>query len=141
MEDKNEQVKTLFEGAMSLYHTIESESRVCDADNPEPSKEYTNAEDKIKEVLNGEEPLYIPIDDAVSGMLFQYTNLGYGVVGIKYLEMLLNNKTIATTVLGYALQTLNQNTEELIKYKNKYGELEESSDKPIEEKELKGISE
>lgn len=141
MEDKNEQVKTLFEGAMSLYHTIESESRVCDAEHPEPSKKYTNAEDKIKEVLNGEEPLYIPIDDAVSGMLFQYANLGYGVVGIKYLEMLLNNKTIATTVLGYALQTLNQNTEELIKYKNKYGELEESSDKPIEEKELKGISE
>lgn len=141
MEDKNEQVKDLFEGAMSLYHTIDIESRVSDAEHPEPAIKYTNAEDKIKEVLNGEEPLYIPLDDAVSGMLFQYANLGYGVLGIKYLEMLLHNNTIATTVLGYALQTLNKNTEELIKYKNKYGELESNSDKPIEEKKLSGIKE
>ena len=131
----DEKVKDLFEGAMSLYNTIESEK--CGK-----SIDYTNAEDKIKEVLNGEDPMYIQEDDAIAGMLFQYLNLGYAVVGISYLDMLLNSPTVAMTAIGYALQTLNKNTEALMKYKQLYGDLPQNEkEKPIEEKELKGISE
>ena len=131
----DEKVKELFEGAMSLYNTIESEKEGSD-------KEYKDADTKIKEVLNGEEPLFIQDDDAIAGMLFQYLNLGYAVCGVKYLDMIMENRNIAGTAMGYALQTLNKNTEELIKYKQLYGELETPEDgKPIEEKELKGISE
>lgn len=126
--------KDLFEGAMSLYNTIESEKDGSD-------KEYKDAETKIKEILGEEEPLFIQ-DDAVAGMLFQYLNLGYAVCGIKYLDTILENKNISATAIGYALQTLNKNTEELIKYKQLYGELtDNSSDKAIKDEKLKGISE
>ena len=134
MEDKNEQVVDFYEGAMSLYNTIDIEFN-----NKENT--YTNAEDKIKEILGDEEAMYIQTDDELAGMLFQYTNLGYAVTGVKYLDMLLNNKNIAAMALGYALEVLNRNTEQLIKYKDKYGELENTNNNKIEEKELKGISE
>ena len=129
-EDKTGQVANLYEGAMSLYNTIEIEGS-------EKENTYTTAEDKIKEVLNNEQPLNIQRDDAVGGMLFQYLNLGYAVCGIKYLDMIMNNKSVASTAVGYALETLNSMAEELLKYKDKYGELEKEN---IEDKELKGIS-
>lgn len=130
---EDEKVKTLFDGAMSLYNTIDIETN-----NKENN--YTTAEDKIKEVLNGEEPLYVK-EDELAGMLFQYLNLGYAVTGIKYLDMLFNNKSIAATAVGYALSTLNDNTEKLLKYQQLYGELPDTENKVVEEKELKGISE
>lgn len=140
MEDKTKQVAELYEGAMSLYNTIEGDYLV-DSGSKEELKAYTNAENKVKEILNGEEPLFIPDNDEVAGMLFQYLNIGYALVGVKYLDMLLNNKNISATAVGYALQVLNKNTGELIKYKQKYGELEEEKENVIEEKELSGISE
>lgn len=140
MEDKTKQVAELYEGAMSLYNTIEGDYLV-DSGSKEELKAYTNAENKVKEILNGEEPLFIPDNEEVAGMLFQYLNIGYALVGVKYLDMLFNNKNISATAVGYALQVLNKNTEELIKYKQKYGELEEEKENVIEEKELSGISE
>ena len=140
MEDKTKQVAELYEGAMSLYNTIEGDTLVENG-NKEELKAYTNAEDKVKDILNGEEPLFIPEDEELAGMLFQYLNLGYALVGVKYLDMLFNNKNISATAVGYALQVLNKNTEELIKYREKYGELEENKENVIEEKELSGISE
>lgn len=134
MDKKDNQVVDLFEGAMSLYNTINVETNKVE-------NEYKDAETEIKKVLGDEEPLFVPDDDAVSGMLFQYLNLGYAVCGLKYLDMLFNNKSIAGTAVGYALQVLNANTEELIKYKELYGDLpSEDGEKPIEEKELQGIS-
>ena len=132
--DKNEQVKNLFEGAMSLYNTIDMETN-----NVENT--YKDAETKIKEILGDEEAMFAP-DNEVAGMLFQYLNLGYAVCGLKYLDMLFNNKSISGTAVGYALEVLNTNTDKLNKYIQLYGELpEEGKEKPIEEKELKGISE
>lgn len=125
-------MKDLVEGTMSLYNTIELEV----SENKENN--YTTAEDKIKEVLGNEEPMLIQEDDVVAGMLFQYLNLGYALCGVKYIDMILNSKAVASTAIGYALQTLNNNTEELLKYKEKYGELENSS---VKVEEPKGISE
>lgn len=132
--DKNEQVKVLFEGAMSLYNTIDIETN--NAEN-----NYKDAETEIKKVLNGEEALFVPEDDSLAGMLFQYINLGYAVCGLKYLEMILNNKNISVSAVGYALQVLNNNTEKLNKYIQLYGELPEESEPTIKEQEFKGISE
>ena len=129
----DEKVKELFEGAMSLYNTI-------DIDTNNTENKYKDAETKIKGILNGEEALFAP-DDELTGMLFQYLNLGYAVCGLKYLDMLFNNKAISGAAVGYALQVLNTNTEKLNKYIEMYGELPEDESKPIEEKELKGISE
>lgn len=131
-ENKDEQVKNLFEGTMSLYNTI-------DIDTSGVENTYVDAETKIKEVLNGEEALYVP-NTELSQMLFQFLNLGYGVCGIKYLDMIFNNKGIATTAVGCALEKLNENTELLNRYIERYGLLEDEGNK-IEEKELKGISE
>lgn len=132
--DKNEQVKNLFEGAMSLYNTIDIETNKVE-------NTYKDAETKIKEVLNGEEVMLAP-DNEVAGMLFQYLNLGYAVCGLKYLDMIFNNKSIAGTAVGYALETLNRNTETLNKYIAKYGELkEDNSENKVDDKEFKGISE
>lgn len=132
--DKNEQVTNLFDGAMSLYNTIDIETNGVE-------NTYTTAEDKIKEVLAGEEAMFAD-DSNIGGMLFQYLNLGYAVCGLKYLDMIFNNKSIAGTAVGYALQVLNENTALLNKYIELYGELpNEETEKPIEEKELKGISE
>ena len=132
--DKNEQVKNLFEGAMSLYNTIDIETNKVE-------NTYKDAETKIKEVLNGEEAMLAP-DNDVAGMLFQYLNLGYAVCGLKYLDMIFNNKSIAGTAVGYALETLNKNTELLNRYIDKYGALkDDDTESKIEEKEFKGISE
>lgn len=132
--DKNEQVKNLFEGAMSLYNTIDIETNKVE-------NTYKDAETKIKEILGDEEAMFAP-DNDVAGMLFQYLNLGYAVCGLKYLDMIFNNKSISGTAVGYALEKLNENTELLNRYIDKYGVLEdEKSEGPIEEKEFKGISE
>lgn len=132
--DKNEQVKNLFEGAMSLYNTIDIETN--GAENT-----YKDAETKIKEILGDEEAMFAP-DDEVAGMLFQYLNLGYAVCGLKYLDMMFNNKSISGTAVGYALEKLNENTELLNRYIDKYGALpDEEGNKAVEEKEFKGISE
>lgn len=128
-EDKTKQVEDLYEGAMSLYNTIDIETN-------KKENTYKNAESKIKEILDGEQALYVHLDDEIAGMLFQYLNLGYAVIGVKYLDMITNNKTIAATATGYALETLNNTAKELMRYKEKYGEL----DKDNIENELKGIS-
>ena len=125
-------MEDLIEGAMSLYNTIDIE--VNNKDNT-----YTTGEAKVKEVLGNEQPLFIQDDDEVGGMLFQYLNIGYALCGVKYVDMILNNKAVATTAIGYALQTLNKNTEELIKYREKYGSLEDDGNEPISLEELKGV--
>ena len=131
--NKDEQVSNLFEGAMSLYNTVDIETNGVE-------NKYTNAQDKIKEVLNGEEPLYVPNDDPVASMLFQYLNIGYGVCGLKYLDMISNNKNIMTTAVGFALQKLNQFAEENQRLALELEELR-PTEKGVEEKEYKGISE
>ena len=119
-------MKELVEGAMSLYNTIELETN-----NTE--NKYTTGEDKIKEVLGNEEPLFIQEEDKVAGMLFQYLNLGYALCGVKYIDMLLNNKAVSTTAIGYALQTLNKNTEELLKSKEKCtGKINSEEQNPLD---------
>lgn len=139
--DKNKfesSVKDLTDGAMSLYHTIQCDNMVCDADHPTKAPEYTNADDKIKEVLNGEKPVYIPSDDSLSATLFQYANIGYSICGVKYLEMLNNSKNISVMILGYALDLANRLAKE-----NQDLAMENisKSNEGIEEKELPGISE
>lgn len=140
MEDKNKQVENLFEGAMSLYNTIE-------LDTTEKENTYTNAENKIKEVLNNEEPVYISEDEPVSAAIFQNVNLGYAVCGIKYLEMIANNPNIVITALGYALQKVNEFAKENegLAYENEMLKHNAGlcSEEPsgIKDKELKGISE
>ena len=62
--DKEKQVENLFDGAMSLYNTIE-------LDTTGKENTYTNAEDKIKEVLNGEEPVFISEEEPISAAIFQ----------------------------------------------------------------------
>lgn len=140
MENKDKQVENLFDGAMSLYNTIE-------LDTTGKENTYTNAEDKIKEVLNGEEPVFISEDEPISAAIFQNVNLGYAVCGIKYLEMIANNQNIVITALGYALQKMNEFAKEneglayeneVLKHNANLGSEEPSG---IEDKELKGISE
>lgn len=131
MENKEELMKTLTDGAMSLYNTVDIETN-------EKENTYTTAEDKIKEILGAEEPLFVGDDDAVATMLFQYVNIGYGICGLKYLDMIINNKSISAMVLGYTLQKLNQFAEENVQLAiEKEGVPEEQ----ISEKEFKGISE
>ena len=127
-------MKDLVEGAMSLYNTIDIEVN-------KKENTYTDGDAKVKEILNNEQPLFIQDDDEVGGMLFQYLNIGYALCGVKYIDMLLNNKALATTAIGYALQTLNKNMEELIQYREKYGALEDEGNEPISIEELKGIKE
>lgn len=131
MENKEEIMKNLTDGAMSLYNTVDIETN-----NKENT--YTSAEDKIKEILGSEEPLFVGDDDAVATMLFQYVNIGYGICGLKYLDMIINNKSIASMVLGYTLQKLNQFAEENVQLALKQ---ETSKESKISEKEFKGVSE
>lgn len=126
-----EQYKELVEGTMSLYNTIDIESG--------KENTYTNADDKIKEILNGEDPLFISEEDSVARMLFQYLNVGYGLVGIKYLDKMFENKTIAANAVGYALQLLNEKLVELLEYESKYGKLHDGEEKKVEVNEAKGI--
>jgi len=123
--DKTEQVKDLYEGAMSLYNTIDIESNKVE-------NKYTNAEDKVKEVLNGDEPLYIDESDGLAAALFQDVNVGYGVCGVRYLDMITNNKNISAMVLGYALQLVNKLAKE---------NQDLAIKKEINNKEFEGISE
>lgn len=131
MENKEEIMKNLTDGAMSLYNTVDIETN-----NKENT--YTSAEDKIKEILGSEEPLFVGDDDEVATMLFQYVNIGYGICGLKYLDMIINNKSIASMVLGYTLQKLNQFAEENVQLALKQ---ETSKESKISEKEFKGVSE
>ena len=131
MENKEEIMKNLTDGAMSLYNTVDIETN-----NKENT--YTSAEDKIKEILGSEEPLFVGDDDEVVTMLFQYVNIGYGICGLKYLDMIINNKSIASMVLGYTLQKLNQFAEENVQLALKQ---ETSKESKISEKEFKGVSE
>lgn len=126
-----ERAKELVEGTMSLYNTIEVEGG--------KENNYTNADDKIKEILNGEEPLFISEEDSVARMLFQYLNVGYGLVGIKYLDKIFENKTIAANAVGYALQLLNEKLVDLLEYESKYGKLHDDNEKKVEVNEAKGI--
>ena len=130
-KEVEEKMSELVEGAMSLYNTIESEI----TDN---SPEYKDGETKLKEILNDEDPLFVPNDDPVTAMLFHYASVGYSLAGIKYLDMILKNPTIATSVFGYMMQLLNVWGNDLMLYEERYGPLESNK---VEEKELKGISE
>lgn len=126
-----ERAKELVEGAMSLYNTI-------DTDNGKENN-YTNADDKIKEILGGEEPLFISEEDTVAQMLFQYLTVGYGLVGVKYLDKIFENKTIAANAVGYMIQLLNEKLIEVLEYEAKYGKLHDDNEKKVEVNEAKGI--
>ena len=140
--DKNKfegSMKELVDVAMSLYHTIQCDSMVCDAEHPEQAPKYTTAEDKIKEVLNSEEPVYIPSDDGLTATLYQDVNVGYAVCGVKYLEMIHNSKNISVMVLGYVLDLANRLAKENQDLALAIASMKQ--DKGIVEKELPGISE
>ena len=85
-------MKELVEGAMSLYNTIELETN-----NTE--NKYTTGEDKIKEVLGNEEPLFIQEEDKVAAVDLMRKNL------------LMRNNEVGTYTLSYTTpgQTLDIN--------------------------------